>query len=104
MLGFFIDWIGIVFIMIPIVSPIAPVLGFDPLWFGMMVIINLQMSFMTPPFAYALFYVRGAADPVLGITTGHIIRGMFPYVFIIMAGLALCIAFPQIILWLPSLM
>jgi len=103
-LGFFIDWLGIIFIMVPIVTPIAAEAGFDPLWFAMMICVNLQMSFMTPPFAYALFYVRGAADPVLGITTGHIIRGMFPYVFIIMAGLGLCIAFPQIILWLPSLM
>lgn len=103
-LGFFIDWLGIIFIMVPIVTPIAAEAGFDPLWFAMMICVNLQMSFMTPPFAYALFYVRGAADPALGITTGHIIRGMFPYVFLIMGALALCIAFPQIILWLPSMM
>lgn len=104
MLGFFIDWIGIVFIMIPIISPIAPVLGFDPLWFGMMVIINLQMSFMTPPFASAIFYLRGAVDPGLGIDMATIIKGVWPFVFCIVLGLALCIAFPQLILWLPGKM
>jgi tripartite ATP-independent transporter DctM subunit len=103
-LGFFIDWIGILYILVPIVTPIGDALGFDALWFAMMICVNLQMSFMTPPFAYALFYVRGAADPALGITTATIIRGMIPYVFLIMVGLLLCIAFPQIILWLPGKM
>ncbi len=104
LLGFFIDWIGIVFIMVPIVSPIAPVLGFDPLWFGMMLVINLQMSFMTPPFASAIFYLRGSVDSSLGIDMSTIIRGVWPFVFCIILGLTLCIAFPQLILWLPSLM
>ena len=103
-LGFLIDWLGIIFIMVPIVTPIGAAAGFDPLWFAMMICINLQMSFMTPPFAYALFYIRGAADPRLNITTAHIIQGMVPYVFIIVAALLLCIAFPQIILWLPGQM
>lgn len=103
-LGFLIDWLGIIFIMVPIVTPIGAAAGFDPLWFAMMICINLQMSFMTPPFAYALFYIKGAVDPKLNMTTGHIINGMVPYVFIIVAALLLCIAFPQIILWLPSMM
>lgn len=103
-LGFFIDWLGIIFIMVPIITPIAATLGFDPLWFAMMICVNLQMSFMTPPFAYALFYVRGAADPKLGVTTMDIIRGIVPYVFLIMVGLLLCIIFPQIIMWLPGKM
>ena len=103
-LGFLIDWLGIIFIMVPIVTPIAAAVGFDPLWFAMMICVNLQMSFMTPPFAYALFYVRGAADPALGLTTAMIIRGMIPYVVIIVIALVLCIIFPQIILWLPSMM
>ena len=103
-LGFLIDWLGIIFIMVPIVTPIAAAVGFDPLWFAMMICVNLQMSFMTPPFAYALFYVRGAADPELGLTTAMIIRGMIPYVVIIVIALVLCIMFPQIILWLPSMM
>ena len=103
-LGFLIDWLGIIFIMVPIVTPIAAQAGFDALWFAMMICVNLQMSFMTPPFAYALFYVRGAADPKLGLTTSHIIAGMVPYVFIIIIALGLCIIWPDIILWLPSKM
>jgi len=104
LLGFFIDWIGIVFIMVPIVSPIAPMLGFDPLWFGMMLVINLQMSFMTPPFASAIFYLRGSVDKSLGIDMATIIKGVWPFVFCIILGLVLCIVFPQLILWLPGLM
>jgi len=103
-LGFFIDFLAILFIMVPIIAPLAPALGFDPLWFGIMVMVNLQMSFLTPPMAAAIFYVRGAVDPELGVTMGDIIRGVFPFVFLIMIGLGLLIAFPQIILWLPSKM
>jgi len=103
-LGMFIDWIGIVFIMVPIITPIVPALGFDPLWFGMMICVNLQMSFLTPPFAYAIFFVKGTAPPELGITTADIIRGVIPFVILIMVGIALCIFFPQIILWLPGRM
>ena len=104
LLGFFIDWIGIVFIMVPILAPIAPELGFDPLWFALMICVNLQMSFMTPPFAPAIFYLRGSAPPDLGITMGDIIRGVFPFVGLIIVGLGLCVTFPQIILWLPGQM
>ena len=103
-LGMFIDWIGIIFIMVPIVTPIGPALGFDELWFAMMVCVNLQMSFMTPPFAYAIFFLRGAADPELGVKMTDIIRGVIPFVFLIMIGLGLCIAFPDLILWLPHQM
>jgi len=103
-LGFFIEWIGIFFIMVPILAPLAPVLGFDPLWFGMMICINLQMSFLTPPYAFAIFVLRGFAPPYLGITSAEIIRGVLPYILLIMVCLGLCIVFPQIILWLPSVM
>lgn len=103
-LGMFIDWIGIIFIMIPIITPIGAALGFDSLWFAMMIIVNLQMSFMTPPLAYAIFYVRGAADPEWGVTTADIIRGVLPFVGLIVIGLALLIIFPDIILWLPHQM
>ncbi|MBA7535423.1 Sialic acid TRAP transporter permease protein SiaT [subsurface metagenome] len=103
-LGFFIDWWGIVFIMVPIITPIVPDLGFDPVWFAIMVCVNLQMSFMTPPMAPAIFLVKGAADPSLGITTAEIIRGVIPFVILVMVGLGLCVAFPQLILWLPSMM
>lgn len=104
MLGMFIDWIGIVFIMVPLVTPLAPVLGFDPLWFAMMIVVNLQMSFMTPPMAYAIFYLKGIAKPEWGVDTGHIIRGVTPFVAIILLALLLCIVFPDIILWLPHQM
>ena len=103
-LGMFIDWLGILFIMIPIVTPIGAALGFDPLWFAMMICVNLQMSFMTPPFAYAIFYLKGISQPEWGITTADIIRGVIPFVVLIMVGLGLCIAFPDIILWLPHQM
>jgi tripartite ATP-independent transporter DctM subunit len=103
-LGMFIDWLGIIFIMIPIITPIVPALGFDPLWFAMMICVNLQMSFMTPPFAYAIFYLQGAKKPEWGVEISHIIRGVIPFVGLIVVGLLLCITFPQIILWLPNLM
>ena len=102
-LGMFISWIGILFIMIPMVTPIGAALGFDPLWFAIMMCVNLQMGFMTPPYAVAIFFLRGAVDPKLGVTMGDIIRGVIPFVLLIMLGLTLCVVFPQIILWLPSI-
>ncbi len=104
LLGYFIDWLGILFIVVPIITPVGEALGFDKLWFAMMICVNLQTSFLTPPFAYAIFYLRGAAEPSLGVETGHIIRGVIPYIFIILVGLGLLIAFPQIITWLPGQM
>ena len=103
-LGFFIDWIGIVFIMVPIVAPYATALGFDPVWYGMMLVVNLQMSFMTPPFAGSIFYLRGSVDPTLGITMADIMKGVWPFVFCIITSLLLFIVFPQLILWLPGKM
>jgi tripartite ATP-independent transporter DctM subunit len=103
-LGFLIDWIGIVFIMVPIITPIAEQVGFDPIWFALMVCINLQMSFLTPPMAPAIFYLRGSADPSLGVKTIDIIRGVIPYVILILCGMILFVVFPQIILWLPNQM
>jgi TRAP-type mannitol/chloroaromatic compound transport system permease large subunit len=90
--------------MVPIITPIGEALGFDKLWFAMMICINLQMSFMTPPFAYAIFYLRGAADPSLEVTTKHIVQGVMPYVMIIALALAVFIFWPEIILWLPKKM
>jgi tripartite ATP-independent transporter DctM subunit len=104
LLGFFIDWVGIVFIMVPILTPLVPKMGFDPLWFAIMVCVNFQMSFLTPPIAFGIFFVKGAADPALGITTMDIIRGVWPFVIIVMITLGLLIVFPEIITWLPSKM
>ena len=103
-LGMFIDWLGILFIMVPIATPIGAALGFDKLWFALMICVNLQMSFLTPPFAYAIFYLKGICQPEWGITTAHIIRGVVPFVILIMIGLGLFVAFPQLILWLPAQM
>ncbi len=104
MLGMFIEWIGIVFIVVPIFSPIIVELGFDPLWAGMMVCINLQMAFQTPPMAMSIFVLKGTAPPELGVTIGDIIKGVIPFVLIIMVVLTLCAIFPGIITWLPSKM
>lgn len=104
LMGFFIDWIGIVFIMVPIITPIVPKFGFDPVWFAIMVCVNLQTSFMTPPFAPAIFLIKGTADPNLDVTIADVIRGVIPFVVLVLAGITLCVAFPEIILWLPGKM
>lgn len=104
LLGMFIEWIGIVFIIVPIFTPIIKALGFDPLWAGMMICINLQMAFLTPPMAMSIFVCRGTAPAELGITMNDIIKGVIPFVIIIMICLVLCTIFPQIITWLPAKM
>jgi len=101
-LGMFIDWLGIVFIMVPLFTPIAETLGFDALWFAMLICVNLQMSFLTPPFAYAAFYLKGVAPPELSI--GDIYRSIVPFLALQATGLVLCIIFPSLITWLPGLM
>jgi tripartite ATP-independent transporter DctM subunit len=103
-LGMFIDWIGIIFILVPLVTPMAEVLGFHPIWFAMMFILNLQFSFITPPFSYALFYLKGIAKDEWELSINDIINGMTPYIGLIAIALGLCIVFPQIILWLPGAM
>jgi TRAP-type mannitol/chloroaromatic compound transport system permease large subunit len=77
-------------------------LGFDPIWFALMICVNLQMSFMTPPLAQSIFVCRGSAAPELGVTTADIIRGVIPFVILIMVGLGVFVAFPGLILWLPG--
>ena len=104
LLGMFIEWIGIVFIIVPIFSPIIIKLGFNPLWAGMMVCINLQMAFQSPPMAMSIFVLKGTADPKLGVTMGNIIKGIIPFIIIIMFTLLLCSIFPGIITWLPEKM
>ena len=103
-LGMFLDWLGILFILIPIVSPIVLKVGFDPVWFAIIICVNLQTAFNSPPFAGAVFVVKGTADPELNIAMSDIYRGVIPFIFLILVGLALCIAFPEIITWLPSKM
>lgn len=103
-LGMFIPDIAMILIMVPLVTPIAARLGFDEVWFAVMFNMNLQFSFMTPPYAQAIFFLKGAVDPNLGVTTGDIIKGVVPFIGIIALGIGLCVAFPQIVTWLPSTM
>ena len=106
LLGFFLDFLEIVFIVVPIVAPIllqmevAPNVLMNPVWLGVMMGINLQTSFLTPPFGFALFYLRGVAPP--SITTMHIYRGVVPFVMIQLFGLALLAFFPSLATWLPE--
>ena len=104
LLGMFIEWIGIVFIIVPIFTPIIAALGFDPLWAGMMICINLQMAFQTPPMAMSIFVCKGTAPPELGVTMNDIIKGVIPFIIIIMICLLLFTIFPQLITWLPAQM
>ncbi len=99
-LGFFIDFIEIAFIHFPILLPIVRELGIDPLWFTVLVAMNLQTSFLTPPFGFALFYLKGAAPPEVKLE--QIYRGIVPFVIIQLIGLILVILFPPIALWLPK--
>ena len=100
-LGFFLDFIEIAFIHLPVIAPILHEMGFDPIWYGVLLGINLQTSFLTPPFGFALFYLRGVAPPE--ITTGHIYRGIIPFVLIQIVGLTLVATFPSLVTWLPRL-
>ena len=99
-LGMFIDWAAILLVTVPIFTPIAADLGFNPLVFAMLMCINLQTSFLTPPFGYALFYFKGVAPPEY--TMGDVYRGIIPVVIIQIIGLLCCISFPQIITYLPG--
>jgi tripartite ATP-independent transporter DctM subunit len=101
-LGLFLDEIGIILLCVPIFIPIITELGFDPVWFGILFLINAQMDYITPPFGYTLFYLKGVAPE--GVTMGDIYRAVIPFVIIQAIGLALCMIFPQIILWLPNMM
>lgn len=98
-LGCFLDWIGVVMIVVPIFSPIAIKLGFDPVWFALMNIVVLQTSFLTPPFAYTIFYLKGIAPPE--ITLNHIYKGVVPFILLMLVAVALFAIFPGILLWAP---
>tara|TARA_R110002020_G_scaffold14225_11_gene50397 strand:+ start:1825 stop:3216 length:1392 start_codon:yes stop_codon:yes gene_type:complete len=101
LLGFILDTFEIIFIVIPITAPVLLALGVDPIWLGVMVGVNLQTSFLTPPFGFALFYLRGVAPR--GVSTGMIYRGVIPFVLLQITGLFLLFAFPDLITWLPRL-
>ncbi len=101
LLGFFLDFIEITFVVVPIVGPILLGMGVDPIWLGVMMAINLQTSFLTPPFGFALFYLRGVAPK--GVTTAHIYKGALPFVAIQIVVMALVALFPSLATALPHL-
>jgi tripartite ATP-independent transporter DctM subunit len=103
-LGMFLEWMGVVFVLVPLLGPTVATLQFDPLWFAMMVCVMLQTGFLSPPFATAIFYLRGSAPPELGVTMGDVIRGVYPFIGIVFVVVLLCTIYPQLVLWLPNLM
>ncbi|MFW5443184.1 MAG: TRAP transporter large permease subunit [Methylococcaceae bacterium] len=101
LLGFVLDFIEITFVVVPIVGPILLTMGIDPVWLGIMIAINLQTSFLTPPFGFALFYLRGVAPKE--ITTGQIYKGVMPFIAIQLIMLAILAFWPQLATWLPTI-
>ena len=99
-LGFFLDFIEITFVVVPIVAPVLLQADISPVWLGVMMAMNLQTSFLTPPFGFALFYLRGVAPPE--VTTQHIYKGILPFVAIQLIALAILAVFPELANWLPS--
>lgn len=100
LLGFVLDFIEITFVVVPIVGPVLLAMDIDPVWLGIMIAINLQTSFLTPPFGFALFYLRGVAPP--SIKTMHIYKGVIPFIVIQLAAMAMIAYWPQLATWLPT--
>ena len=100
LLGFFLDWIELTLIILPLVSPVVINLGFDPVWFTILFAVCLQTSFLTPPVGFAIFYLKGAAPDNLPVTT--IYRGVIPYVVLQLLALVILFKFAAIVTWLPS--
>jgi tripartite ATP-independent transporter DctM subunit len=102
LLGFILDFIEITFVVVPLVAPVLLAMGVDPIWLGIMIAVNLQTSFLTPPFGFALFYLRGVAPPE--VNTSDIYRGVFPFILIQLLLLACLAIWPNLVTWLPSLL
>lgn len=100
LLGFILDFIEITFVVVPIVAPILLAMGLDPIWLGIMIAINLQTSFLTPPFGFALFYLRGVAPP--SVATADIYRGVAPFIAIQLLLMAMLAVWPELATWLPA--
>lgn len=102
LLGLFLDEIGIILLCVPVFLPIIDYLDFDPLWFGILFLVSAQMAYITPPFGYTLFYLKGTLPPTIGM--GTVYRAIVPFFLLQLLGLAICAAFPDLVLWLPRLM
>ena len=100
LLGFILDFIEITFVVVPVVGPVLLSMGFDPVWLGVMIAVNLQTSFLTPPFGFALFYLRGVAPEI--VSTRAIYAGVLPFVLIQLLLLVLIWWCPNLVLWLPN--
>ncbi len=100
--GFFLDWLEISLIFLPLMAPVIVNLGFDPVWFVVLFAVSLQTSFLTPPVGFSLFYLKGVAPPE--ITTVDIYRGVIPFVLLQLLAVALVFTFPELVLWLPEQM
>ncbi len=101
-LGFFLDWIEITLIVLPLVYPLTRALGIEPVWFTMLMAVCLQTSFLTPPVGPALFYLQGVAPP--GVELRHLYPGVLPFVCLQLLGLAILFAWPELVTWLPDLL
>jgi TRAP-type mannitol/chloroaromatic compound transport system permease large subunit len=100
LLGFVLDFIEITFVVVPIVGPVLMVMGLDPIWLGVMIAINLQTSFLTPPFGFSLFYLRGVCPK--GVPTSAIYRGVAPFIALQLLMLIILSIWPQLVGWLPG--
>ena len=100
-LGFFIDWIGIMLLTMPVFVPIVVEMGYDPIWFGILFCMNMQISYLSPPFGPAAFYLKGVAPAEISLQ--DIYNSLWPFMALQILGLAIVMAFPQLALWLPSL-
>lgn len=102
LLGFILDFIEITFVVVPLVAPVLLAMGVDPIWLGIMIAVNLQTSFLTPPFGFALFYLRGVAPPE--VQTSEIYKGVIPFIMIQLLLLAAMAMWPNLVTWLPSVL
>jgi len=101
-LGTVLDEIGIILLTVPVFLPIVKLLGFDELWFGVLYAITIQMGYISPPFGYTLFYIKGTLPPSIGMD--QVYAGILPFFLLQALGLAICAAFPDLVTWLPRLM
>jgi TRAP-type mannitol/chloroaromatic compound transport system permease large subunit len=101
-MGLFMDWVGILLLTVPIFVPVIVSLGYDPVWFGVLFCMNMQVSYLSPPFGPAAFYLKGVAPP--DISLQDIFAGLWPFIILQLVGLMIVLTAPQVALWLPGLL
>ena len=100
-MGLFMDWVGILLLTVPIFVPVIVSLGYDPVWFGVLFCMNMQVSYLSPPFGPAAFYLKGVAPPEISLQ--DIFAGLWPFIILQLVGLMIVLLMPQVALWLPGL-